>query len=129
MKRLSLLSLALLALVLGAACVVHRQDVVSPTNTDADCWVKVYKSDSFRDTGSSATIRGPVDLATLENLEGADWNDEIESLIVGPKAELQVWKSANYSGTGLTFQPNQRVENLSKINFIDEIGSMKVVCK
>jgi hypothetical protein len=129
MKRFSLLSLALFALALGAACVVHRTDVTSPSNTDADCWVKVYESDSFRDTGSSATLRGPLDLATLENLEGKDWDDAIESLEVGPDAEVQVWKSANYSGTALTFQPNQRIENLAKVNFADEIGSLKVVCK
>jgi len=129
MRRFSVLVFAITALALGAACVVHRTDVVSPTNTDNDCWVKVFESDNFRDTGSSATIRGPIDLATLENLEGKDWDDAIESLQVGPDAELQVWKSANYSGTALTFQPNQRIENLAKLNFADEIGSMKVVCK
>jgi hypothetical protein len=129
MRRSSLLVFLIAVLVLGTACVVHRTDVVSPDNVDPDCWVKVYESDSFRDTGSSSTIRGPVDLATLENLEGKDWDDAIESLEVGPEAELQVWKSANYAGTALTFQPNQRVENLAKLNFADEIGSMKVVCK
>lgn len=129
MHRSSLLLFAIAGLVLGTACVVHRTDVTSPSNSDADCWVKVYESDAFRDTGSSATIRGPIELATLENLEGKDWDDAIESLEVGPEAELQVWKSENYSGTALTFQPNQRVENLAKINFADEIGSIKVVCK
>jgi hypothetical protein len=129
MRRLSLLLFATAVFVCGAACVVHRTDVVSPSNVDSACWVKVYESDSFRDTGSSATIRGPIDLATLENLEGKDWDDAIESLEVGPDAELQVWKSANYSGTALTFQPNQRVENLAKLNFADQIGSLKVVCK
>jgi hypothetical protein len=129
MQRFGHCLYAIAALVLGSACVVHRTDVASPANTDANCWVKVYESDNFRDTGSSATIRGPIDLATLENLEGKDWDDSIESLEVGPDAELQVWKSANYSGTALTFQPNQRVENLAKVNFADQIGSMKVVCK
>ena len=129
MRRSSLLLFAIVALALGTACVVHRSDVVSPSNVDSDCWVKVYESDNFRDTGSSATIRGPLDLATLENLEGKDWDDAIESIQVGPDAEVQVWKSANYAGTALTFQPNQRVENLAKLNFADEIGSMKVVCK
>ena len=129
MRRFSLLVFAITALALGAACVVHRTDVVSPSNTDNNCWVKVFESDNFRDTGSSATIRGPIDLATLENLEGKDWDDAIESLQVGPDAELQVWKSANYSGTALTFQPNQQIQNLAKLNFADEIGSLKVVCK
>lgn len=129
MRRSCVLLFAIAAVVLGSACVVHRTDVTSPSNVDSDCWVKVYESDNYRDTGSSATIRGPIDLATLENLEGKDWDDSIESLEVGPDAELQVWKSANYSGTALTFQPNQRVENLAKINFADQIGSLKVVCK
>ena len=65
----------------------------------------------------------------MEHLEGKDWDDPIESLEVGPDAELQVWKSANYSGTALTFQPNQRVQNLAKLNFADQIGSLKVACK
>ena len=124
-----MLLFAIATLALGTACVVHRQDVVSPSNVDNNCWVKVYDSDNFRDTGSSATLRGPMDLATLQNVEGKDWNDAIESLEVGPNAELQVWKSPNYSGTELTFQPNQRIQNLAKVNFADEIGSMKVACK
>ncbi|HEX5043236.1 MAG TPA: beta/gamma crystallin domain-containing protein [Candidatus Polarisedimenticolaceae bacterium] len=129
MRRFALPLFAMAALLLGLACVVHRTDVVSPSNTDNDCWVKVYESDNFRDTGSSATLRGPLDLATLENLEGKDWDDAIESIEVGPNAEVQVWKSANYAGTALTFQPNQRVENLAKLNFADQIGSLKVVCR
>jgi hypothetical protein len=129
MRRFGLCLFAVASLVLGFACVVHRTDVTSPSNTDSDCWVKVYESDNFRDTGSSATIRGPIDLATLENLEGKDWDDAIESIEVGPDAEVQVWKSANYAGTALTFQPNQKVENLAKLNFADQIGSLKVVCR
>ena len=129
MTRTRSLLMAVLTLVLVTGCVVHHDQVVTEPNADPDCWVKVYDTDNF-DTGSSiATIKGPVDLPTLDDLEGKNWGDQIESLIVGPGAEVQVWKSENYTGTALTFQPNQRVEKLGDLNYEDEIDSIKVVCK
>jgi hypothetical protein len=120
--------LALLIIVAASGCVVHKSEVVPPPG-DPDCWVQIYDTDNFNSGSSSATIRGPIDLATLDNLEGKDWEDEIESLIVGPDAELHVWKSMNYAGTELTFQPGQKVAELGDLDYANEIGSMKVVCK
>ena len=129
MRRIRPILLAGFAAVLAAGCVIHKDEVVTQPIPNPDCWVKVYDADHFDGGSSSATIRGPIDLATLDNLEGKDWEDQIESLIVGPDAELHVWKSANYAGTELTFQPGQKVEALGDLDYEDEIGSMKVVCK
>lgn len=129
MKRTVPVLSAAFAIALGTACVIHKDEVVAQPIANPDCWVKVYDADHFGDGSSTATLHGPIELSTLDNVEGKDWEDQIESLIVGPHAEIQVWKSANYAGTALTFQPGQKVEQLGDLNYGNEIGSLKVVCK
>jgi hypothetical protein len=131
MRRIGFVGLALLTLAIASGCVVHKDEVVARppvTAVEQDCWVKVYDGDHFSDLSSNATIRGPVELPTLDLLEGKNWNDQIESLIVGPHAEVQVWKSKNYAGTPIKFTPNQKVEKLGDLNYEDDIESIKVTC-
>jgi hypothetical protein len=117
-----------LALALATACTVHRDETVIRQDSN-QCWVQVYEGDHFDEGGASTTIQGPIELPTLNDLEGKDWTDEIGSLIVGPDAEVQVWKSANYVGTGQSFRPGQRVDELEELDLGNEIKSLKVVCR
>jgi len=126
MRSIRLTLFAVFTIVLAAGCTVHKNEAVIE-QANAQCWVKVYQADHFGST--SATIRGPIALPTLDDLEGTNWTDEIESLVVGPEAEVQVWKSANYVGTAQTFRRGQKVDELDDLDLESDIGSLKVICR
>ncbi|MDD2767893.1 MAG: hypothetical protein PHT19_04100 [Methylococcus sp.] len=58
------------------------------------CWVDLYRGPDF--SGTQARVFGPVDLANLRDVQGAAWDDAIESLEVGPGAEVSVYENENF---------------------------------
>lgn len=113
----------------ASGCVVKQKDtIVTSAAGSNDCWVKLYDADNFSEVSSYTTLQGPVELATMANLDGKDWRDQIESLIVGPGARVELYKSENYAGTPITFNANQRVEKLGDLNYEDDVESLKLTC-
>jgi hypothetical protein len=113
--------------VLATGCVVKQKEVVAVTPTrNADCWVKVYDDGGFDSDDSFATLVGPVELTSLTSVEGKDWANQ--SLIVGPRAEVTVWKDVAYGGNHVTYKANQRIDQLGENDLSDEIESIKITC-
>ncbi|MFO1419310.1 MAG: hypothetical protein U1E83_11680 [Methylotetracoccus sp.] len=127
--------------------------VVFTTDSTAlpiDCWVDLFNGSDFK--GKQERIYGPVALPSLGNIRGIDWNDLIESIEVGPGAEvtvygrenfavpdtppyhvpeLQAWdfRDENYRSGAVTFTQGHRMHHLGEYQLHRQISSLEVVCR
>lgn len=95
---------------------------------DKACWAEIYEDNDFDMNDPHVKIQGPTDVATLEDFSGRNWSNEIQSIIVGPGAQVKAYAEKGFKGTEVVFTPNKRVKNLSDLNMSDDIESMKVTC-
>lgn len=95
---------------------------------DKNCYVEVFDDDDFDMKDDHYKIQGPKEFASLTDVGGKNWNNDIESVIVGSNARVKAYSEKDFKGTELAFAPGQRVPNLGKLNFKDEIESMKIAC-
>ncbi|MBA2252786.1 MAG: hypothetical protein H0W13_08800 [Nitrospirales bacterium] len=123
---LRILFSALLVLAFGSS--VKAADLEVQV-VDKGCWVEIYEDDNYDKDDPHLQIQGPAEFASLKDLKGRNWNNDIESMIVGPNATVKAYKDKDYKGTEIAFTSNQRVPNLSKLDMSNEIESMKVSCQ
>ncbi|HTL60701.1 MAG TPA: beta/gamma crystallin domain-containing protein [Nitrospira sp.] len=95
---------------------------------DKNCYIEVFDDDDFDMKDDHYKIQGPKEFASLSDLGGKDWNNDIESVIVGSNARVKAYSKKDFKGTELAFAPGQRVPNLGKLDMKDDIESMKVAC-
>lgn len=95
---------------------------------DKNCWIEIFEDDNYDANDPHVKIQGPKEFATLKNLEGKDWANDIESVIVGSNASVQAYEDKDFKGTEITFAPGQRVPNLGKLDMANDIESMKISC-
>jgi len=96
--------------------------------TDKNCWIEIFEDDNFDQDDPHVKLMGPQEYATLTNVFGRDWNNDIESVLVGPNANVKAYSKKDFKGTEIAFTPNQRVPALSKLDMGNDIESMKVTC-
>ncbi|HTL63343.1 MAG TPA: hypothetical protein VL261_16995 [Nitrospira sp.] len=95
---------------------------------DKNCWVEIFDDDEFDQDDPHVKIQGPAEHAALTDLYGRNWNNDIESLIVGSSATVHAWIAKDFKGPEMTFAPGQRVSKLSKLKMANAIQSMKITC-
>jgi hypothetical protein len=95
---------------------------------DKGCWVEIYEDDNYDKDDPHLQIQGPAEFASLKDLKGRNWNNDIESVIVGPNATVKAYKDKDFKGTEIAFTSNQRVPNLGKLDMSNDIESMKISC-
>jgi Beta/Gamma crystallin len=95
---------------------------------DKNCWIEIFEDDNYDADDPHVKLQGPKEFATLKNLAGKDWNNDIESVIVGSNAKVKAYEDKDFKGTELAFAPGQRVPNLGKLDMANDIESMKVAC-
>jgi hypothetical protein len=95
---------------------------------DKACWAEIYEDTDFDVKDPHVKIQGPTQIATLKDYSGFNWNNEIESIVVGPNAHVMAYSDKDFKGTELEFTPNKRANDLSKLNMSDEIESLKITC-
>lgn len=95
---------------------------------DKNCWVEIFEDDNYDADDPHVKLQGPKEFATLKNLAGKDWNNDIESVIVGSNAKVKAYEDKDFKGTELAFAPGQRVPNLGKLDMANDIESMKIAC-
>ena len=95
---------------------------------DKNCWVEVFDDDDFDMKDDHYKIQGPKEFASLTDVGGKNWNNDIESIIVGSNSRVKAYSEKDFKGTELAFAPGQRVPNLGKLNMKDDIESMKIAC-
>ena len=104
---------------------VHAADMEM---NDKNCWIEIFEDDNYDVDDPHVKIQGPKEFATMKNLQGKDWANDIESVIVGSNASVSAYEDKEFKGTDITFAPNQRVPNLGKLDMANDIESMKITC-
>jgi hypothetical protein len=109
---------------------VYAADAADPEIQviDKNCWVEIFDDTEFDKEDPHVKLMGPKEYATLKDLSGRNWNNDIESVMVGPNATVKAYSKRDFAGTELAFTPNQRVPNLKKLDMGNEIESMKIMC-
>ena len=117
-----------------------------------DCWVDLFDKPAF--AGAHLRLEGPAEFPTLQNVEGGNWSNRIESLKVGPKAELVAFKSENFLETHrgpvahpdalkgaseseiaashdleISFGPGKQQHHLGEMKFHKNINSLRIRCR
>ena len=95
---------------------------------DKNCWIEIFEDDNYDVNDPHVKIQGPKEVSTMKNLEGKDWANDIESVIVGSNASVHAYEDKDFKGTEITFAPGQRVPNLGKLDMANDIESMKISC-
>ena len=122
--KFGLLMLAAFALFATPAVAADLETQV----VDKNCWIEVFDDDDFDMKDDHYKIQGPKEFASLTDVGGKNWNNDIESVIVGSNARVKAYSDKDFKGTELAFAPGQRVPNLGKLNMKDDIESMKIAC-
>lgn len=95
---------------------------------DKNCWIEVFDDSEYDIDDPHIKIQGPAEFTSLKDLDGRDWNNDIESVIVGTNATVHAWKEKDFKGPEIAFTPGQRVPKLSKLDMSNTIESMKITC-
>ena len=95
---------------------------------DKNCFIEVFEDDNFDADDPHVVLQGPKEYATLKNLAGKDWSNDIESVIVGSNATVRAYEDKDFKGTEIAFAPGQRVPNLGKLDMANDIESLKITC-
>jgi hypothetical protein len=95
---------------------------------DKNCWIEVFDDTKYDADDPHVKVDGPKEYASLKNLNGRDWNNDIQSVIVGSSATVLAYKDKDFKGTEIAFAPGQRIPNLSELNMSNDIESMKITC-
>lgn len=122
------LALILAGLVGVGVMAAYAASDVELKTVDKACWAEIFEDTDFDKDDPHVTIQGPAEMPSLKDFSGRNWNNEIESIIVGPNAEIKAYPNKDYQGTELVLKPNRRASDLSKLNMSDDIESMKISC-
>jgi hypothetical protein len=95
---------------------------------DKNCWIEVFDDTKYDADDPHVKVQGPKEYASLKNLDGRDWNNDIQSVIVGTDATVVAYSKKDFKGTEISFTPGQRIPDLSKLDMSNEIESMKITC-
>ena len=95
---------------------------------DKNCWIEVFDDTKYDADDPHVKVQGPKEYASLKNLNGRDWNNDIQSVIVGSGATVLAYKDKDFKGTEIAFAPGQRISDLSQLDMSNHIESMKITC-
>ena len=95
---------------------------------DKNCFIEIFEDNNFDVDDPHVVLQGPKEYATLKNLAGKDWSNDIESVIVGSNATVRAYEDKDFKGTEIAFAPGQRVPNLGKLDMANDIESLKITC-
>lgn len=91
------------------------------------CWVQFYEDQDFK--GTMLTLLGPAEFFSWDKTSGRQFKKSIDSLVLGPKAHLQVFEHRMFKDRTVQFEPNTREGSVvKKLGFGGRIESMKLTC-
>ena len=95
---------------------------------DKNCWIEVFDDTKYDVDDPHVKVQGPKEYASLKDLSGRDWNNDIQSVIVGSSTKVLAYRDKDFKGTEIAFAPGQRIPNLSELDMSNDIESMKITC-
>ena len=114
-------------ITIGAVFSVEAADMETRL-IDKNCWIEVFEDSKYDAKDPHVQLQGPHEYATLNNLNGMDWNNDIESVIVGSGATIRAYKERDFQGREIAFTSGQRVPDLSQLGMSNDIESIKITC-
>ena len=90
------------------------------------CWARIHDGHNF--SGRTLTLMGSQSLPNLEFGVGSDWEGDIDSVEVGPKAKLVLYDDENFTDDPREIGPNGRIADLHQALFAEGVESMKLSC-
>lgn len=108
-----------------------------PPHGDRGCWALLFGGKDFHPP--VARLKGPTFIERFENqpvvtpelraVGGEAFLRTVQSIIVGPQAELIAYRQVRFDNPGLTLGPGDQVPDVSEIGFHERMNSLKVQCK
>lgn len=108
---------------------VSQQQDNNPLKHDNKCWAEIYMNSDFDKNGPRLLLVGPHELATLKGLNDQNWNNDIESIIVGPEALMVLYEHPEFEGRTLIVAANQTLSNLTDAQMKNKSESLRLSCK
>lgn len=93
-------------------------------NGKPGCWIEIYDEEGF--TGRCLTIHGPLELSDLDLEQLRDWEDEIESIRVGPNARVELYDDDGFTDGRLSLTERTMARNLEDLGLDDDVESLKI---
>lgn len=130
--------------------VVALYGMAGVAHAEGGCWVEIYDQTGF--LGNGQRVAGPARVENLRSLDGKNWGNRIDSLIVGPDAEVWLYRqegfrsgvatppnhpdaarllpeSADYPRESeVSFGPGQKEHHLGELNFHRNTNSLRIEC-
>jgi hypothetical protein len=103
--------------MLCATTGVHLASAASPSG----CWVQL-NSDDPAEAGD--VFHGPGQWASLVDVPGAtheDWGDDLDRVVVGPRARVQVWEDENFQNASSRLSPGESAD-------LGDVESLAISC-
>lgn len=119
--------LMLVSLLVLAGLPAHAADM-DRRAVDKNCFIEIFEDDNFDPDDPHVVLQGPKEYASLKDIGGKDWSNDIESVIVGSNATVRAYEDKDFKGTELSLLPSQRVQNLGKLDMANDIESIKIAC-
>ncbi len=113
----------------GSASSVLQQQDNNIMKHESDCWVEIYMNEEFDKNGPRLLLVGAYELDSLKGLNDRNWDNDIESVIVGPTATLSMHEDRAFKGRELIIGPYQRVPHLRESGLSNDIESLRITCK
>lgn len=104
---------------------LHPQGANASSQGGSSCFVHLWDGKNFTDR--DIRIEGPGRFSNLRDLPGSNgksWDDEADSLKVGPAATVKTWKKMDFKGASQTYEPGSEHSKLS-----EEPSSLEITCK
>jgi len=91
------------------------------------CWAQFYSQRNFQ--GEMVTLVGPALIQTLDKGTARQLKRDIDSVSVGPKANLEVFENSMFRDKTMTFPANSRVGGLmTRLSFRGRIEALRLTC-
>ena len=91
------------------------------------CWARIHSGTNY--SGDTLVLSGPLSIADMSGPFGLNWDDKVDSIELGPKANLTVFDNEQFQDPVGQFKPGQKVPNISKaLGFFDEFASVRLNC-
>lgn len=90
------------------------------------CWLRIHDGHNF--TGRTLTLLGDQSLPNLEFPAGNDWEGDIDSVEVGPKATAVLYQDENYLQKKRELKAGEKVADLHKSIFAEGVESLRLTC-
>lgn len=102
--------------------------VYNAENGRPGCWVEIYEREDFQ--GRSARLAGPLELASLNLADLGDWTERINSIRVGPMAEVELFGDLKFEDRRQIYPAGREIASLEKdADFGGEAASMRITHK